>query len=90
MTKFTRRGLLAAGTGAAALAVSGGLPAMAQAQKRVRMYWWGSKERADRTLKANQLYTTANTGTSIDGETLGWGDYWPAWPPRLPGATFPT
>lgn len=89
MTKLTRRGLLAAGSGAAALAVAGGLPAMAQAQKRVRMYWWGSKERADRTLKANQLYTAANAGTAIEGETLGWGDYWPRMATQAAGRNLP-
>ena len=42
------------------------------------MYWWGGKERADRTFKVNELYIAANPGMKIDGETLGWGDYWAA------------
>lgn len=42
------------GLGAAGVMAFGGLPALAQ-EKKVRMYWWGSKERADRTLKANEL-----------------------------------
>ena len=71
---LTRRSLLAAGTGAMALAAAGGVPAMAQANKRMRMYWWGSKERADRTIKANGLYMARNPSVTIEGETLGWGD----------------
>ncbi|MHB2170163.1 ABC transporter substrate-binding protein [Alsobacter sp. R-9] len=89
MTKLTRRGLLATGTGAAALALAGGRQSWAQAQKRVRMYWWGSKERADRTIKANQAYTAANASTAIDGETLGWGDYWPRMATQAAGRNLP-
>jgi len=36
------------------------------------MYWWGGKERADRTFKVNALYAARNPGVTIDGETLGW------------------
>src|SRR5258708_27888516 len=70
-----RRTLLKAGASALALAGSGIGPAAAE-EKRLRMYWWGGKERADRTFKVNELYTAANAGVKIDGETLGWGDYW--------------
>ncbi|MCA0422039.1 MAG: ABC transporter substrate-binding protein [Proteobacteria bacterium] len=52
------------------------LPALAQ-EKRLRMFWWGSKERADRTFKGNKLYSAKNPGVKIDGETIGWSDYWP-------------
>jgi multiple sugar transport system substrate-binding protein len=41
------------------------------------MFWWGSKERAERTDKVNRLYETKNPGVTITGESLGWGDYWP-------------
>src|SRR5205807_5627407 len=67
--------LIKTGIGAAALAAAGIGPARAQ-EKRLRMYWWGGKERADRTFKVNELYSAANPGVKIDGETLGWGDYW--------------
>lgn len=64
-------------TGASALALTaGGVPAAVAQEKRLRMYWWGSKERAERTFKVNELYSARNPGVKIDGETLSWGDYW--------------
>jgi multiple sugar transport system substrate-binding protein len=71
-----RRALLAAGFGALALSAGGARLASAQ-DKRLRMFWWGAKERADRTEKANQLFQKKYPGIAITGETLGWGDYWP-------------
>ena len=53
------------------------------------MYWWGSKERADRTLKANSLYTARNPSITIEGETLGWGDYWPRMATQAAGRNLP-
>ena len=44
---------------------------------RLRMFWWGSKERAERTDKVNKLYQQNNAGLTITGESLGWNDYWP-------------
>ncbi len=41
------------------------------------MFWWGTKERADRTEAVNKLYSQRNPGVTIDGESLGWNDYWP-------------
>jgi multiple sugar transport system substrate-binding protein len=91
MTTFTidRRKLLVAGTGLAGLAAIGGLPAQAQAAKRIRMYWWGSKERADRTIKANDLYKAKNPTVAIEGETLGWGDYWQRLATQAAGRNMP-
>ena len=66
---------LKAGLGALALTV-GRIPAGLAQDKRLRMYWWGGKERADRTFKVNELYAARHPGVTIDGETLGWGDYW--------------
>jgi len=54
-----RRQVLKAGAALGGLAASGlSMPALAQ-DKRVRMFWWGSKERADRTAKVNKLYEAA-------------------------------
>jgi multiple sugar transport system substrate-binding protein len=75
-TSFTRRTMLKAGVGAAGLIGLGPLSALGE-DLRLRMYWWGSKERADRTEKVNALYRQKNPGVTLDGETLGWGDYWP-------------
>src|SRR5882724_7232255 len=75
---LTRRALLqsaAATAGLAGLGTSAG--AMAQSELKLRMFWWGAKERADRTEKANLVFQKKNPGITITGETLGWGDYWP-------------
>jgi len=72
--RISRRRVLAGTAGLAGSAATG-RPVLAQ-DKRLRMYWWGGKDRADRTFKVNDLYTAAHPGVKIDGETLGWGDYW--------------
>ncbi len=89
MSKFnvTRRAVLQSGIAAGALAGLG-LPAAA-ADTRLRMFWWGSKERADRTEAVNKLYSTQNAGVTIDGETLGWNDYWPRLATQSAGRNAP-
>src|SRR5215470_2774311 len=72
---LTRRSMIAAA--AAGLASLAWPEARAQADTRLRMFWWGSKERAERTEKANQLFQKNHPGIAIAGETLGWTDYWP-------------
>jgi multiple sugar transport system substrate-binding protein len=74
MSLISRRGLLRAGAGMGAVSLMGS-PALAQ-DKKMRMYFWGSKDRADRTAAANALYVKKNAGTTIDSEFVGWGDYW--------------
>ena len=72
---LSRRSLIRAGIGGATLASLGGLPAAAR-DLRLRMFWWGAKERAERTDKVNQLYHTGHPEVTIAGESLGWTDYW--------------
>ncbi|WP_298883955.1 ABC transporter substrate-binding protein [uncultured Bradyrhizobium sp.] len=72
---LSRRSLIRAGIGGATLVGLGGLPAAAGAM-RLRMFWWGAKERAERTEKVNQLYLSGHPDMTISGETLGWTDYW--------------
>ncbi|MFE0757079.1 ABC transporter substrate-binding protein [Inquilinus sp. NPDC058860] len=84
-----RRQVLKLGAALGGLAASGlPMPALAQ-DKRVRMFWWGSKERADRTAKVNKLYEAAHPGTAINGETLGWPDYWPRLATQTAGRNAP-
>jgi multiple sugar transport system substrate-binding protein len=71
---ISRRGLLMSGAGIGAASLIGS-PAFAQ-EKKLRMYFWGSKDRADRTAVANGIYSKKNAGTSIESEFVGWGDYW--------------
>jgi multiple sugar transport system substrate-binding protein len=75
--RISRRSLVAAGLGGAGLAAIGHRPSSAQAELRLRMFWWGSKERSERTDKVNQLYQQKNPGVTVTGESLGWNDYWP-------------
>jgi pectin-derived oligosaccharide transport system substrate-binding protein len=79
MSRFTlsRRSVLGAGIGGAALTTLGRVPASAQSDVRLRMFWWGSRERAERTDKVNQLYQQTHPGLTISAESLGWTDYWP-------------
>jgi multiple sugar transport system substrate-binding protein len=74
---FSRRSVIGAGLGGAALGILGDHPALAQSDVRLRMFWWGSRERAERTDKVNKLYQQNNAGLTISGESLGWNDYWP-------------
>lgn len=71
---FNRRRLLG-GVAAACLAGATGR-ASAQTATRIRTYWWGAKDRADRTNKVSEMFMAANPGVTVAGETLGWGDYW--------------
>lgn len=74
MTSMSRRALMLSGAGLGAATMFGG-PAFAQ-EKKLRMYFWGSKDRADRTSRSNEIYAKKNPGSSIDTEFVGWGDYW--------------
>lgn len=85
---ITRRGLLMSGA-AMAGAAGLGLPAFAQSDTRLRMYWWGGKERADRTEATNKLFVEKNAGTTITGETLGWNDYWQRLATQIAGRNGP-
>jgi multiple sugar transport system substrate-binding protein len=81
--------LLKAAGAAAGLAAMGRLPAFAESATRVRVCWWGSKERADRTLKAAALYRERHPNVTIDGETLAWSDYWPRLATQAAGRNAP-
>ena len=53
------------------------------------MFWWGSRERAERTDKTNKLFQEKNPGMTITGETLGWTDYWPRLATQTAGRNAP-
>lgn len=72
--KMNRREVLIASCAAAAIMGSGRIAVAAD--KKLRFTWWGGQARADRTLKAVELYGKANPGITVDTEYLGWGDYW--------------
>ena len=64
----TRRSILKAGAAVATLGALGGR-AIAQSEIRLRMFWWGSRERAERTEKTNRLYQDKNPGVTITDVT---------------------
>lgn len=75
--------------GSTALAAAGAMSPAALAQAaRLRLLFWGSQARADRTYGVTDLYTK-NTGTSVDGEFLAWNDYWPKLATQTAGGNAP-
>jgi multiple sugar transport system substrate-binding protein len=87
MRTLTRR-IFGALTGAAAgtWALSGPL---AQAQARLRWFWWGNPERNKRTYEVVELYQQKNPGVVVDPETIGWDDYWPKMATQAAGKNLP-
>ncbi len=83
--RMTRRAFAG---GVAALGAMSGLPVSAQAA-RLRMMWWGGPDRARRTNEIIQAYVKANAGAQIDGESVGWGDYWPRVATQTAGGNAP-
>ncbi|RUT30049.1 carbohydrate ABC transporter substrate-binding protein [Arsenicitalea aurantiaca] len=83
-----RRSFLIGSAALAALGATGVRPAFAQAD-RLRLLWWGSQDRADRTFAVADLFEAANSGMTVDGEFLGWGDYWPRVATQTAGGNAP-
>ncbi len=71
-----RRRFLAGATASIGVVALSRGRAQAQAATRLRTYWWGAKDRADRTNKIDEMFAQANPGVTVSGETLGWGGYW--------------
>ena len=81
---ISRRTLLAA---AAALPL---FPCAGRAEPvRLRFFWWGSSDRAERTNKALALYQQKNPEIAVAGEYAGWGDYWPRVATQVAGGSPP-
>jgi multiple sugar transport system substrate-binding protein len=83
-----RRAVLTAGLAALSLATIGGGSASAQAA-RIRLLWWGSQERADRTNKAIAAFKQVKPDLDIAGEFAGWSDYWPRLATQVAGRNAP-
>ena len=85
--RISRRRLLAS---TAALATAAAATrAGAQSTTRLRLYWWGGTERAERTNKTAALYTQTHPAIAIAGETVGWGDYWTRLATQAAGRNMP-
>ncbi len=55
----------------------------------MRLIFWGGQARADRTYGVVDLFTAENPDISIDGEFLGWADYWPKVATQTAGGNQP-
>jgi len=86
--RLDRRQFLMGSTALATASAFGLSPAFAQ-DTRMRLTFWGSQARADRTYGVTDLYDKANAGTTIDGEFLAWADYWPKLATQTAGANAP-
>jgi multiple sugar transport system substrate-binding protein len=82
--KLDRRQFL---LGTTALAAAAGI-SPAFAQEALRLIFWGSQARADRTYGVTDLYAKAG-GPAIEGEFLAWNDYWPKLATQTAGGNAP-
>lgn len=55
----------------------------------LRMTWWGSQDRHDRTIKAIELYMKQNPNIKITYEFSGWNDYWTKLTTMAAGGNLP-
>jgi multiple sugar transport system substrate-binding protein len=55
----------------------------------LRIAWWGSQNRHDRTSRAIQLYMQENPNVRIIFEYGGWGDYWTRMNTQAAGGSLP-
>ena len=82
-----RRHFLLGSAAAIAAGATGYRPAFAD-DINLRMIFWGSKPRADRTSGVNDLYTKAS-GAKIQSEFYAWNDYWPKLATQTAGGSAP-
>jgi len=66
-------------------------PAPTQAQQPVelRIVWWGSQDRHDRTIKAINLYMQQHPNVKITYEFVSWADYWTKLATQAAGNNLP-
>ena len=80
-------GLTAAGAAASGYALT--TPALAQAPLTLRIMWWGSKSRHDRTIKVLEMYQAQNPGIKFTYEFTGFNDYWTRLATQAAGGNLP-
>ncbi|HLJ58100.1 MAG TPA: extracellular solute-binding protein [bacterium] len=93
MRKLPRRTFLrVAGLTAAGAATLGHRPvtsAWAQAPTELRIMWWGSKDRHDRTIKVLQMYQDQHPGIKFTYEFATFNDYWTRLATMAAGSNLP-
>ncbi|GIN58620.1 putative ABC transporter substrate-binding protein YesO [Lederbergia ruris] len=58
-------------------------------QVELRMVWWGSQDRHDRTLKVIDQYMEENPNVTISPEFTGWDGYWEKMATQAAGGNLP-
>jgi multiple sugar transport system substrate-binding protein len=86
--RIDRRSLLAGAAALTSLGALGARGAWAQ-DARIRLMWWGSANRNERTLKVMELFTADNPGVGVEGESAGWDDYWTRLATQTAGGNAP-
>ena len=88
MTFNRRRFLQGTAAGAGALAFGGLAPAFAQ-DRRIRHFWWGNPERDKLTFAVIEIFNGKNRGIIVEGETLGFNDYFTKLTTQIAGGAMP-
>src|SRR6478736_7515451 len=89
--QVNRRSFLMGSAGVAAglaFGATSSIPAFAEDAK-LRAMWWGSNDRAKRTLDVARLYESENPGVSIVGESLDGNGYWTKLATQMAGRAVP-
>lgn len=73
--------------GSTALAAAAGISPVFAAES-LRLIFWGSQARADRTYGVTDLFTKSG-GPAVQGEFLAWNDYWPKLATQTAGGNAP-
>jgi multiple sugar transport system substrate-binding protein len=83
--------------GLGGLWLGGAVPTPAAAQSaspggapvELRVAWWGSQDRHNRTIKAIELFQKKYPNIKVTYEFAGWGDYWPKMTTQAAGRNLP-
>ncbi len=59
------------------------------AEVELRILWWGSQDRHDRTLEAIDMYMEENPHVEISPEFTGWDGYWEKMATQAAGGNMP-
>ena len=90
---LSRRTLLrlaaASAAGAAAVRYAPARPVLAQGPTGLRVAWWGSKNRHDRTIKVLEMYQGKTPAIKFTYEFAGFGDYWTRLATEAAGGNLP-
>ncbi len=65
------------------------VPVIGQDAIELRIAWWGSQDRHDRTIRAIELYESMNPNIDIVYEFAGWDDYWTKMATQAAGSNLP-